>query len=86
MAHAGDDHAALDAGLGLGARHAFAERVGVGLRRQAGLDGMVGRGEELGIDRAVAGQAGQIVLGQPRIVLLGAEQVGGEVVGGEEAR
>ena len=37
MAHAGDDHAALDAGLGLGARHAFAERVGVGLRRQAGL-------------------------------------------------
>ena len=37
MAHAGDDHAALDAGLGLGAQHAFAERVGIGLRRQAGL-------------------------------------------------
>ena len=35
MAHAGHDHAALDAGLGPGARHAFAERVGVGLRRQA---------------------------------------------------
>ena len=30
MAHAGDDHAAFDAGLGLGARHAFAERVGIG--------------------------------------------------------
>ena len=37
MAHARHDHAALDAGLGLGARHAFAERVGVGGRRQPGL-------------------------------------------------
>ena len=76
MAHAGDDHAALDAGLGLGARHAFAERVGVGLGRQAGLLGMVGRGEDLRIDGAVARQAGQIVVGEPGIVLFGAEQVG----------
>ena len=35
MAHAGDDHAAFDAGLGLGARHAFAERVGIGLAATA---------------------------------------------------
>ena len=85
MAHAGDDHAAFDAGLGLGARHAFAERVGVGLRRQPGLQRMVGRGEDLRIDGAVARQAGQIVVGEPRIVLFGAEQVGGEIIGGEEA-
>ena len=37
MADAGDDHAAFDAGLVAGAHHAFAKRVGVGLRRQAGL-------------------------------------------------
>ena len=46
---------------------------------------MVGRDEDLGIDRAVARQAGEIVVGQPRIVFLRAEQVGGEVIGGEEA-
>lgn len=47
MAHAGDDHAALDAGLGLGAGHAFAERVSIGLGRQARLHGMIRRGEDL---------------------------------------
>ena len=46
---------------------------------------MVGRGEDLGIDRAVAGKAGQVVVGEPRIVLFGAEQVGGEVVGRRKA-
>ena len=84
MAHARHDHAALDAGLGLGARHALAERVGVGLRRQARFGRMIRRGEDLGIDRPIAGEAGQIVVGEPRIVLLGAEKVGGEVVGGEK--
>src|SRR5690606_16680718 len=34
--------------------------------------------------RPVAGEAGEIVLGQPGVVLFRAEQVGGEVVGGEE--
>src|SRR4051794_11564698 len=28
IAHAGDDHTTLDAGLGLGTHHAFAERLG----------------------------------------------------------
>jgi hypothetical protein len=84
MPHAGYDHAAFDPGLGLGPRHAFAERVGIGLRRQTGLRRMVRRGEYLGIDRAVARQAGQVIFGEPRIIVLRAEQVGGEVVSLQE--
>jgi hypothetical protein len=32
----------------------------------------------------VAGEAGQVMIGQPGVVLLRSEQVGGEIIGGEE--
>ena len=86
MAQADHDHAPLDAGSGAGAGDALAERVRIGLRRQAGARGVVGRDEDFRIDRAVAGERGQVVVGQQRIVLFGTEQPGGKVVGRQEGR
>jgi hypothetical protein len=70
VAQAGGDHARLDAVLFPRAANAFGKSGDIGLRRQPGIDRVVGGNEELGIDRALGSEIGKIGFGEQRVIIL----------------
>src|SRR5690606_11185438 len=86
MADAGDNHPAFYPGLVPRAANALAKRIRICERRETCRARVIRRYEDFGIEGAFPGKAGQIVLGQQRIVLFCPELVGRRVIGGEKTR
>ena len=85
MPLAGDDQPGLDAALFLGPPDAFADTGYIGIGAEPDALAVVGRNDELAVDRIDAGEFVEIGFGQKRIVLLGLVDLGNLVVTFEEA-
>ena len=84
MADAGDDDAPDDAEIALrilDARHRAFQMVEIA---HAHFRGMVGRGEHLDIDRALAGAGGEIFVGDVAVILGLAQAHAGGIIGAQE--
>jgi hypothetical protein len=69
VAHAGDEDAALDAGLLACVVDPARDAVDVLLVREAHEPRVVGRGGELHVDRALARASGEVLVGDVAVVL-----------------
>jgi len=85
MPFADDHHAAFDAGLLPGGKNAGRQSADIVVGRQADGLAMVGRDEQLAIDRVRGGQLEKIGLGQRSIVLGRAKDGRDEIIAGYEA-
>ncbi len=84
MAFAGHDQPCLDAGLCLGGTDAGRNARHIGIGAETDAVAMVGRDDELAIDRADAGKLLKVGFGQQRIVFLSTVNLGNLIVADEE--
>src|SRR4029079_15929161 len=84
VADAAHGDAGLDARLGAGVVDALGERGELFLVGQADLGRVIGARGQLDVDRALGGAGDEVLVDDVAVVLAGADDAGGGVVGVEE--
>ncbi len=84
MAFTCHDDTSLDARLFLGREYAIGDAGKIGVGPEADPVAMIGRNDDLAIDRVDRGKLGQVAFGQQRIITLGAEERCHLVIGLDE--